>query len=165
MKKYLLLLLSAPLFSQAQDCAIRKERDPYTKEVKVSTGFIQIGQGKVNIEANAKEIDVFFALGSGLCFDDQSTLAVNFAGSRIKTNYRSGGTMNCEGFYHFIVRNTPETHYSLKKMIDNAVNTFTFTSGKVVTTLTLTDEQREALQKGMACLTTEAKTLIPPPVQ
>ena len=45
MKVILALLFSFPLFSLAQDCAIKKQVDPYSKETKLTTGFFNLGGG------------------------------------------------------------------------------------------------------------------------
>ncbi|RYY98668.1 MAG: hypothetical protein EOO11_07380 [Chitinophagaceae bacterium] len=163
MKKLLFLLLSAPLFATAQDsCALRSDRDPYTKEVRLSTGIIKLGDHKFTAEANAKEIDLFFALsGDALCFDDQSNAVVNFSGSRLRATYRSGGTMNCEGFYHMIFRNTPETSYSLRRLFENRIATVSFNNGKQTLVVTLTEEQKDLVQRALSCVARDAKSLIP----
>jgi hypothetical protein len=167
MKKFFFLLLSAPLFAGAQDaaapdCKLRTERDPYTKEVRLSTGALRIGSYQITGEANAKEIDLFISLpGTGACFNDQSSVAVTYTGSRLKNTFRNGGTMNCEGYFHLIFRNTPETQYNLRKLIDLRIATLTFGTGKDATVITLTEEQKDLVQQAFGCLATQAKTLIP----
>ncbi|RYZ24425.1 MAG: hypothetical protein EOO16_00655 [Chitinophagaceae bacterium] len=166
MKKLFLLLLSAPLFAAAQDstvaCKLRTERDPYTKEIRYSTGVLRIGNYQVTGEASAKEIDLFINLsGTGACFNDQSQVSVTYTGTRLKNSYKNGGTMNCEGYFHLIFRNTPETQYSLRKLIDQRIATLTFGTDKNATVITLTEEQKDLVQNAFRCLATEAKKLIP----
>ena len=81
MKHCLSLLLLFPVVAVAQDCKLKNQKDVYTKEVKISTGFIPIGAAQVSIEATKSEIDFMFSLGSGRCFDDGSTAAVFFEGN------------------------------------------------------------------------------------
>ncbi|RYY59714.1 MAG: hypothetical protein EOO12_15945 [Chitinophagaceae bacterium] len=140
MKKYLLLLLLAPLFSDAQDCAmLRRSRDPYTKEVRITTGQMLVGGHKLSVEATTKEIDFFFVLSApGACFTEDSTMVANFDGTKLRSTYRNGGTMNCEGFFHILFRNGQEPVAGLRKMLDNKVRIFTFGSGKDALVITLT---------------------------
>ncbi|GAA4330469.1 hypothetical protein [Flaviaesturariibacter amylovorans] len=163
MKKLLFLLLSAPLFSSAQDsCSLKSDRDPYTKEVRLSTGLIRLGDHKFSAEANAKEIDLFFALGGdALCFNDQSSAVVNFSGTRLRNTYRSGGTMNCEGFFHIIFRNTPETSYSFRRLFEQRIGVISITNGKQTVEIKLTEEQKDLMQRALSCLARDAKGLIP----
>jgi hypothetical protein len=165
MKKLLCLLLTAPLFASAQDaapeCKLRTERDPYTKEVRLYTGILRVGSYQLTGEASAKEIDLFIALtGTGTCFNDQSNVQVTYTGSRLRTNLRNGGTMNCDGYFHMIFRNTPETNYSLRKLIEQRIAAFTFGTGKDAVVITLTEEQKDLVQQALTCLATQAKTLI-----
>jgi hypothetical protein len=164
MKKILTLLLLIPFFGFSQDsCKLKKTRDPYTKEIKLSTGLMAFGSHKVSIDANSKEIDIFFILASteeGKCFDDQSTAAAMFSNSRLKTTFHNNGTMNCEGYFHINFRNTASTNYNLQKMSAQKIGSFVFTNGKVTTTITLNDEQQELFRKAITCVATEAKGLI-----
>ena len=165
MKQLFFLLLTLSFAAGAQDsCKLKKARDPYTKEVRLSTGTITIGSHKVTIDANSKEIDIFFILSStaeGNCFNDASTVTVNYAGSRLKTSFRNTGTMNCEGYFHITFRNTPSTNYNLQKLATQKVGTLAFSSGKVTTTIAVNEEQQAILQKAIACIASEAKTLLP----
>jgi hypothetical protein len=165
MKTILSLLLLLPFFGFGQDsCKLKQTRDAYTKEVKLSTGFITLGSNKVTIDANAKEIDIFFILGStaeGKCFDDASNVVVNYSNSRLKTTLHNSGTMNCEGYFHITFRNTVSTNYNLQKLIAQKTGSFVFTNGKVSTTVALNDDQQVIFQKAVSCLANQAKTLIP----
>jgi hypothetical protein len=164
MKTIFSLLLLLPAFSFAQDsCKLKKDRDPYTKEVRISTGFITLGDHKVTIDANSKEIDIFFTLGStkdGICFDDKSTMNATYAGGKLKTTFRSSGTMNCEGYYHVTFRNQHSPNYNLQKLMTQKVGSFAFINGKTTTTVTLDEETQLLFQKAVTCLVNEAKTLI-----
>lgn len=162
MKFVLGLLLLLPFMASAQDsCQLKRDRDPYTKEVRISTGFIAVGSNKVSVDALAKEIDFFFMLDGSKCFNDQSTLVVNFEGSRLKQTFRSSGTMNCEGYFHINFRNTPSTNYTLQKLANLRVSSLVFKKDKEETMVMLTEEQRTIFQKAISCLIRDAKTLIP----
>jgi hypothetical protein len=165
MKAILFLLFLLPVFSFAQDsCKLKKDRDPYTKEVRISTGFIQMGDHKVTIDATAKEIDIFFTLGSskdGICFDDKSVLNATYAGGKIKTTLRSSSTMNCEGYFHITFRNSPSPNFNLQKLMNQKIGTLAFVNGKTITTVTVDEATQVIFQKAVTCLVNEAKTLIP----
>jgi hypothetical protein len=165
MKTILALFFLLPIFSFGQDsCRLKKDRDPYTKEVRISTGFIKMGDHKVTIDATGKEIDLFFTLGTpseGICFDDKSVLNATYAGGKIKTTLRSTSTMNCEGYFHITFRNTVSPNYNLQKLMNQKIGTLAFVNGKTITTITLDEETQLIFQKAVACLVNEARTLIP----
>ena len=86
MKKILFAILLLPFCAMAQDtaanqCRLIKETDPYTKETKLSTGFVLLDGGSVTIDADSKEIIVLFSLdGQEKCFDNNGTADVFFEG-------------------------------------------------------------------------------------
>src|SRR5690349_22014929 len=103
--KYLLLLsMILPFSIQAQDCKLVRETDPYTKETKLSSGFVTLQGGSLTIDADSKELDFFFVVPDK-CFTDAATVLIYFEGSKNKTTYRNTGSMNCDGYFHFIFRN------------------------------------------------------------
>ncbi|HVG42747.1 MAG TPA: hypothetical protein VM888_14140 [Chitinophagaceae bacterium] len=163
MKISFLLLFFIPILSNAQNCSIKKVKDGFTQENKLTTGFISIGSDRLSIDANSKEIDFFFSLKSdkdSKCFDDASTVTILFEGDRLKSNFRSSGTMNCEGLFHFTLKNSNTTPTQLQNIINKKVKGFRFTNKKVITDITLTPEQTQMLADAASCMATEAKTLI-----
>jgi len=166
MKIYFLMAAFLPLFCCAQNCALKKEKDQFSQEPKISTGFFKIGSDQLTIDATAKEIDFFFSLTSqkdASCFNDASTVTILYEGDRLKSNFRNTGTMNCEGLFNFTLRNGPSTANPLQNIITKKVKAFRFTNGKTVTDVTLTDEQKTMLSNLAACMATEDKTLIKKP--
>lgn len=169
MKSKLFLLLLMPLFTVAQDttsvqCKLNSETDPFTKEIKLSTGFIPLDGGSVTIDATAAEIDLLFAIDGGgaeRCFDNNSTAFIFFEGTKAKLTIRNGGTMNCEGLFHFIFRNTPATQTNMTKLATMKVNhiVFTATSKKEIT-VNLAPPDQELFMSLAKCLSEEAKKLI-----
>ena len=161
--KYLLgLFLLAPFFLHAQDCKLNKETDPYTKETKLSTGFIFLQGASVTIDADSKEIDVLFSVeGVDKCFDNNSTAILIFENSKVKTTLRNNGTMNCEGLFHFIFKNSPATISNLKKITTQKITQITFVnSSKKPTVVTLAPADQQSLVTLANCLVTDAKALI-----
>lgn len=159
------ILILFPFLLSAQDqaadaCKLAKDTDPYTKETRLSSGFISLQGASLTIDADSKEIDFFFAV-SDKCFSDASTVFIFFEGSKVKTTYRNNGSMNCEGNFHFIFRNGTTTPTVLKKLASQKVANFIFTGtdGKT-TAVGLLPDQQEILMKMTACILDEAKALI-----
>lgn len=149
-----------PLFLAAQDCKILRETDPYTKETKLSSGFISLPGSTVTIDADSKEIDFFFVVPDK-CFSDASTVFIYLEGSKIKTTYRSAGSMNCDGYFHFKFKNSTVTPSVVKKLASQHVTQFIFTGNdKKEVAVTLTPDQQKIFMTAVNCIVTEAKTLI-----
>lgn len=160
-------LLVLPVFALAQDtCGLKKSTDPFTHQTKISTGFIPFVvngvQLSISVDATPTEVDFFFWFNRDQkCFDDQSAIQINFEGDRLKQNYKNTGSMNCEGAFHFSFRNTATTPTSLQRLTDKKISSFRITgTGKAVTELSLSAEQRGLLMKMASCVVKEAKTLL-----
>jgi hypothetical protein len=162
MKAFIIIVLLSPLFLAAQDCKLNREKDPYTKETKISTGFIQLDGASVTVDADSKEIDMLFSIeGIDKCFDNNSVAAIVFENTKVKMTMHNAGTMNCEGLFHFIFRNTASTNTQLQKLVTQKMTSIVFTgNGKKLTTITFSPEAQSALIALGTCLATEAKTLI-----
>lgn len=167
MKKLIFLLAFAPFWALAQDsakidCKLIRETDPYTKATRVSTGFIKLDGGSVTIDADQYEIDVYFTInGADKCYDNNSTAWIFFEGVKTKLTSRNGGTMNCDGLFHFIFKNTQLTTTVLQKMMTQRTDHIVFTgNNKKETTINVREEDRAKLMEKMTCLVNEAKTLI-----
>jgi hypothetical protein len=160
MKLILPLACVFPVFLHAQDCKIARETDPYTRETKLSSGFISLQGGSVTIDADSKEIDFFFIL-PGKCFNDASTVYIFFEGNKTRTTYRNAGSMNCDGYFHFTFRNGKATPTIVQKLSAQKITHFIFTGNdKKEITVTLLQDQQKVFMEATACLATEAKTLI-----
>ncbi len=161
MKYILSLLLLLPIFTRAQDCHLKTLKDPYTKEIKISTGFISFNSSQVSIEATKSEIDFMFSLGSGNCFDDASAAAVFFEGTKLKTNFKNNGTMNCDGLFHITFRNTNPSPFALQNLATKKITSIRFKdNSKKETGVTLTAEQQQMFMDFINCIINEAKKLL-----
>jgi hypothetical protein len=162
MKHLLTIILFLPLLSFSQDCKLRQEKDPYTKEAKLSSGFISLQGGSVTIDADNKEIDYFFTLtGADKCFTEASSVIIYFEGTKSKATFRNAGGMNCDGYFHFKFRNVASTHSTMKRLATLNVEQLIFTgNNKKETIITLLPEQQKMLKDFSACMVTESKTLI-----
>ena len=166
MKKGLFLLLLFPFASFAQDtCGLKKTKDPFTNLEKLSTGFKNFSgtAGTVSISADATptEIDFFIWLKSpGKCFDLESTAAFTWEGERSKATFRNSGSINCEGAFHFVFKNTATPTSWLRKLMTKKIATIKLTgNNNQETTITLTEEQKDLLQRMAVCIANEGKTL------
>jgi len=162
MKYRFLFFLIFPLFTLAQDCKLNKQTDPYTKETKLSTGFIELTAASVTIDADSKQIDIFFSIeGIDKCFDNSSMAAIFFEGTKVKMSNRNNGSMNCEGFFHFNFKNTANTQSSLQRLATQKINNIVFTgNNKKETKIIFTLEQQQLMMNLTTCLINEAKALI-----
>lgn len=161
MRTFFTLLLLLPFCVKAQDCKLKRQKDTYTKEIKISTGFISLEGALLSIEATKTEIDFLFSLGANKCFDDASTAAVNFEGIRYKTNFKNSGTMNCEGLFHFTFRNTAMTPTALQNLAVKKISSIRFKdNSKKETEVKLTAEQQLMLINLTTCVINEAKKLL-----
>ncbi len=167
MRYILVICLFVPFFSVAQDpittgCKLNRETDPFTKEIKISTGFIPLDGGSVTIDASKAEIDFLFSIeGADRCFDNNSTAFIFFEGTKLKLTARNGGSMNCEGLFHFIYRNTASLPSLLTKMTTQRINHIVFTgNNKKESIINLSPADQQLFMTLAACLVNEAKTLI-----
>ena len=162
MKYSLIIFFLFPLWLSAQDCKVKKTIDPYTKEVRVSTGFIPLQGASLSIDADGKEIDFFFSMaGKERCFSDASTAVVIYDSTRMKGTYKNGGPVNCDGIFHIIFRNTAATPTVLQRLITQKITSIQFTgNNKAQITISFSPEEQQALIARADCLIREAKTLI-----
>ena len=167
MKYILVFFLVLPIFSMAQDsCRLKKQTDAFTKQTKITPGFVPFmteeGLVNISVDATAAEIDFFcWFKNDTRCFDDESTIQVNYEGDRLKANFKNTGSMNCEGAFHFTFRNSETTPANLARFTDKRVNSLKFTStDKKTIEIKLTDEQKQQLQRMVNCVVRESKTLI-----
>lgn len=166
MKNTILIAILFPLFTTAQDstavleCKLARDTDPYTKETRLSSGFISLQGASLTIDADKKEIDFFFAVPDK-CFSDASTVFIFFEGSKVRTTYRNTGSMNCEGYFHFIFRNGTTEPTVLKKLATQKVANFVFTGNdKKTVTVSLLPDQQKVLMETTACIIQESKKLL-----
>ncbi len=161
-------LFLLPLAAWAQDttkapCKLIKETDPFTKQTKLSTGFVFVDGASITVDADSKEVVVLISLDGPLkCLDDNSTAEVYFEGIKSKTLSRNQGTMNCEGLFQFVFRNSagqPTT--LLNRMCTKKITHFIFTGdAQKPVTVNVGPKEQEAIMNLTACLVAEAKGLI-----
>ncbi len=160
MKHIFALIWIVPFFSRAQDCNLKTMKDPYTREIKISTGLISLNNGQFSVEATKSEIDFMFSV-DGKCFDNASTAAVFFEGTRVKTNLKNSGTMNCEGLFHFTFRNTNPSPSALLNLAAKKITSIRFKDNtRKETGISFTEEQQQVFMNLTNCIINEAKKLL-----
>jgi len=165
MKRLIVLLLILPAIAPAQDCKLKKEIDKFSQLPKLTSGFVKFDADvpfQMSVDATKTDITFFFLIkngGDAKCFDDQSTLQLTFEGNR-KLTLRNAGTMNCDGYFQLNYRNTSTPSSALNRLTTQKINSLSFINGKVITTINLTVEQKEVLQKMAACIQKEAPVLL-----
>lgn len=162
MKYSLIVVLLFPACLDAQDCKLKRTTDPYTKEIQLSTGFIQLDGASLSINADSKEIDFFFSMdGKEKCFSDASSAVVNYEGKKMKATFRSNGPVNCDGIFHIIFKNVVAEPALLQRLITQKITSIQFNgNNKLQITVTVSEEQQQAIMTKADCLMKEAKTLI-----
>ncbi len=108
---------------KAQNCNLNRDRDPYTKEIKISSGFIELDGASVTIDASKDEIDLLFSVDQNKkIFDDNTSSQVFFESSKVKMTIRNNGSMNCKGIFHFIFKNSTNTPSQLTRLSTTRIN-------------------------------------------
>lgn len=149
----------SPLFLSAQDCNLKTAKDPYTREIKVSTGLISLNNAQYSLQATKSEIDFMFVV-EGKCFDDASAAAVFFEGTRLKSNFKNNGTTNCDGFFHFTFRNTNPLPSALSNLGTKKITSIRFKDNtNKETGILFTADQQQELANLINCIINEAKKL------
>lgn len=160
MRYFVFMLCLLPLGAFAQDCKLLTETDPYTKETKLSSGFISLPGSSLTIDADSKEIDFFFVL-EGKCFSDASTAYVYFEGSRAKLMFKNAGSMNCDGYFHMRFRNGASTPSQLQQLMNKKVTQVVFIANdKKETVVTFSPEQQQTFNSMAKCVVAEGKKLV-----
>jgi len=163
MKRFFCIIFLLPLLSFAQDCKLKKTKDQFSQEPKLTTGFVPFSATTLSIDADGKEIDFLFSVtnkSAERCFDDASTISFVFEGKQ-KSNFRNTGTMNCEGLFHVTFKNLQTTPGNLQRLVTKKITAISLTgNNKSVTTITLGPQQQQELMNLITCIVNESKTLI-----
>ncbi|MBM3414245.1 MAG: hypothetical protein FJY16_04825 [Bacteroidetes bacterium] len=161
--KYLLFVLCCvtAVSSVGQDCAINRATDLFTRETRLSSGFIELSGAAVTIDADKKEVDILFAFKTNRCFDDGCTATIYFTGTKSKLLLRNAGTMNCEGLFHFIFRNAATVNYQLKKLATAKISHIVFTDrDQKIFPVNLEEPMQARFMQAVDCVSKEAVKLI-----
>ena len=163
MKYFLFCFFLLPVAAMAQDCALKKGQDVITSKPTLSTGFIDLQGNTFSIDINSKEIDFFFVLtGSTVkCLDEETELLMVYEGGKLKQQFKNYGSMNCDGIFHLIFKNSAYTNSQLQRLSQKKIISIQFTgSNPKPYIISLMPDQQLMLQNTITCVIKEAKTVL-----
>jgi hypothetical protein len=163
MKFIFLFVCLLPLSLLAQDCNLKKGKDPITSKPTLSTGFIDLPGTTLSIDVNSKEIDFFFVLDNKAvkCLDEETEAEFIFEGGKQKSEFKNAGSMNCDGIFHIIFKNSAYTPSQLTKLSGKKIISIQIKgSSPKPFVISLSPAQQESLMKQVSCVTKEAKTVL-----
>ena len=163
MKYILFCIFFSPLALLAQDCTLKKGTDIITSKPTLSTGFIELQGNTLSIDINSKEIDFFFVLNSPAvkCLNEETEITFMLEGGKVKSEFRNSGSMNCDGIFHVIFKNSAYTPSQLTKLGSKKIVAIQLTgSSPKPYSITLTPDQQQMLMNTISCVIKEAKTVL-----
>jgi len=163
MRYLLFVIFIMPVLASAQDCSLKKGQDAMTSKPTLTTGFIDLQGNTLSIDISSKEIDFFFVLNSAAvkCLDEETELTVVYEGGKLKQQFKNYGSMNCDGIFHLIFKNSAYTNSQLQRMTAKKIVSIQFTSGtQKPFIISLLPDQQLSMQNTIACVIKEAKTVL-----
>ncbi len=163
MKYILFCFLLIPAAVLAQDCNLKKGQDAFTSKPTLTTGFIDLQGNTLSIDINNKEIDFFFVLTGPTvkCLDEETQLTVVYEGGKLKQQFKNYGSMNCDGIFHVIFKNSAYTNSQLQRLSVKKIVSIQFTgSNPKPFIISLLPDQQTMLQNTIGCVIKEAKTIL-----
>ena len=161
--KYFFVLLLFPLQMMAQDCKLKKGIDPISSKPTLSTGFFELPDSKLSVDASNKEIDFFFVVKNPAfkCLDENTAVTVIFEGGKLKAEYKNSGSLNCDGILHITFKNSVYTPSPLQRLVSKKIITIRFhgETGKPLN-MELTAEQQLTFMDLVNCIIRESKPLL-----
>ena len=163
MKYIIFFACLLPLSLLAQDCNLKKGKDAITSKPTLSTGFIDLPNTTLSIDMNSKEIDFFFVLDNRAvkCLDEETEVVVLFEGGKLKVQFKNSGSMNCDGIFHIIFKNSAYTPSQLTKLGSKKIIGLQITSTNPKPyIINFTPAQQQILMNTISCVIKEAKTVL-----
>jgi len=166
MKKLIAAILFFPLFSIAQDCDLKDEKDQYNQDPRLTTGFKEFVKGPeefiFSVTADKTDVDLFFSLSksNGICFDDYSRATIVFEGGKQRASFRNGGTTNCKGNFHFVFKNQESLPANLTNLTLKKIQSIQLTgNNEKKVELKPSSEEQELLKQMITCVVNELENL------
>jgi hypothetical protein len=160
-----LLMLMLPALGFSQDCSLKNDKDA-DNQPRLSTGFLSFGVGSsfflLSMDAGKKDIDLFFVIkGSGPeCFDEESTVTINFDDGKTKMTLKNTGPTNCNRILHVTFRNGPVTHTYLQRLSTRKVASFHIVGTDKTADIHLSEQDKILLMNRASCVAVESKTIL-----
>ncbi len=169
MKLIVLLALFFPFYLSAQDstaaCVLRYEKDLFTHEEKISTGFISLKGGSLTVDADSKELVFLFTIEQeNICLDQNTVAEFYFEGLKSKTQARNAGTMNCNGLFQLVFKNSQNTPVTLLQRLGTKKLTQIIFSNEAVNlaVINIPPDTQEKLMQIISCICSDSKKLLLP---
>ena len=163
MKYILFCIYLLPAAVMAQDCNLKKGQDVITSKPTLTTGFIDLQGNTLSVDISSKEIDFFFVL-TGVavkCLDEETELTMVYEGGKQKQQFKNYGSMNCDGIFHLIFKNSAYTNSQLQRLSQKKIVSIQFTgSNPKPYIISLMPDQQVMLQNTIGCVIKEAKTVL-----
>jgi len=84
-----------------------------------------------------------------------------YEGGKLKQQFKNYGSMNCDGIFHLIFKNSAYTNSQLQRMTAKKIVSIQFTSGtQKPFIISLLPDQQLSMQNTIACVIKEAKTVL-----
>ncbi|MEP7278773.1 MAG: hypothetical protein ABI813_09040 [Bacteroidota bacterium] len=163
MRYCMLFAALLPLSLLGQDCSLKKGQDAITSKPTLTTGFIDLPGTTLSIDVNSKEIDFFFVLNNNTvkCLDEETEATIVFEGGKMKSQFKNSGSMNCDGIFHIIFKNSAYTPSQLTRLASKKMISIQFSgSSPKPFIITLTPEQQQNLLNLISCVSKEAKSVL-----
>jgi len=162
--KYLLICICLlPFVGMAQDCNLKKGQDDITSKPTLSTGFIELQGNTLSIDINSKEIDFFFVLTGPTvkCLDEATEVNFIYEGGKLKQEFKNYGSMNCDGIFHVIFKNSAYTNSQLQRLAAKKIVSIQFTGNNPKPyIISILPDQQLMLQNSINCVIKQAKTVL-----
>lgn len=151
-----------PLLSFGQDCKFKTGKDLINNKPTLTTGFIDLDGNTLTVDINSKEIDFFFVLNapSVRCLTEETEATFNFEGGKSKAEFHNGGSMNCDGIFHIIFKNSAYTPSQISRLAAKKIVSLQFTGSGKPYTIEFTPEQQQMLKQTLDCIIKEHKTVL-----
>jgi len=164
MKYLLFCIFLMPVAMMAQDCNLKKGQDAITSKPTLSTGFIDLQGNTLSVDISSKEIDFFFVLtGPAVkCLDEETEITMVYEGGKLKQQFKNYGSLNCDGIFHLIFKNSAYTNSQLQRLSAKKIVSiqFTTTNSPKPYIISLLPDQQTMLQNTISCVIKEAKTVL-----
>ena len=95
------------------------------------------------------------------CLDEETEAEFIFEGGKLKSEFRNAGSMNCDGIFHIIFKNSAYTPSQLTKLGSKKIIALQIkTSSPKPYVISLSPAQQQNLMNLVACVIKESKTVL-----
>jgi len=101
------------------------------------------------------------SINAAKCLDENTEATFIFEGGKLKSEFKNSGSMNCNGIFHVIFRNSTYTPSPLQKLGAKKIITIRLTGNtpKPID-IDLSLEEQQTLMTLIACIIKDSKTVL-----